>query len=263
MEANMAFGLSNSSVPSISSYNDARSYHDTCERNTWRNGGEDHPFLEQRKRHLGVSMNADEDIQFRMHDTHVVTWHKKGGYTIDPYNSQSTATFASSLIPHRHYVSGSCTLLHIGDKIYPIGHDKVWVSPSGEVQNGNFVFEKTLVDRKGAKEVLAATRYDEYRLWYRDMDAMLHGGFARQQFEFKGKWLYAHGEVPQHLADPELWHDLATSNLGNPVKVRENIYTDHADKCYKFEHHVYIDADKFRSISGLQIVRHVPVIRGV
>jgi len=255
METEM-FGLHNSSVPTIGSYNDARNYHDACERKTWQNGGEDHPFLEQRKRHLGVSMNADEDIQFRLHNTHVVTWHKKGGYTIDPYHSQSTATFASSLIPYRHYVSGRCTYLYINGRVWPIGHDKVWVSPDGDVQNGGFVFEKSLVDRKGAKEVLAETRYDEYRLWYRDMDAMLHGGFISQ----RGPYLYARGETQKHLADPDLWHDLATSNIGHPAKVRETIYSDRADKCYKFEHFAY--TEKSREVSRLQIVRHVPSTAG-
>jgi hypothetical protein len=263
MEANMAFGLYSSSVPVIGSYNDALEYHNKCADNTWRTGGEDHPFLEQRKRHLGVSMNADEDIQFRLHNTHVVTWHKKGGYTIVPYNSQSTATFASSLIPRGHYVGGNCTLLYVNDRVYPIGYDKVWVSPSGEVQNGGFVFEKTIIDRKGANAVLATTRYAEYCLWYRDMDAMIHGGFARAQFDFTGKYLYAHGEVQKHLADPELWHDLAMSNLGNPVRARKNIYDEHADKCYKFEHFPFIDAAKSRSIGGLKIVRHVPSTAGL
>lgn len=253
----MAFGLSNSSVPAICSYNEALAYHNKCADKPWRTGGEDHPFLEQRKRHLGVSMNADEDIQFRLHYTHVVTWHKTGGYTIDPYNSQSTATFASSLIPWRHYVTGRCTLLNVNDRVWPIGHDKVWVSPSGEVQNGNYVFEKTVVNRKGAKEVLAETRYDEYRRWYRDMDVILEGGFASQQ----EAWLYEHGEVQGRLADPDLWHGLATSNLGDPAKVRETIYTDNAEKCYKFEHLPYVTNS--RAPSKLQIVRHVPSTAGL
>ena len=186
-----------------------------------------------------------------------MTWHKKGGYTIDPYHSQSTATFASSLLPWRHYVSGRCTYLCVNDCIYPIGHDKVWVSPSGEVQNGDFVFEKTLVNRKGAKEVLAATRYDEYRLWYRDMDVMLHDGFVSQP----GRWFFAHGEIQKHLADPDLWYALATSNMGLPAKVREKIYAENADKCYKFEYSPFVV--RSRDVSKLDIVRHVPVIRGV
>lgn len=228
------FAISSAGIPRIDTYADALRFHDKAAEKPWPSGGEDYPFPNKRYRQYGVRKLADGSVVFRYHSTDVVTWHPDDSCTLRPWNSLSTQTFASPLLPKHVWLTGSCTKLVQGDWkegwIYPLGHEPVRIGGPDDAIITGMKFEKERVDRKAAKVVLARTRYAEYRNWYQLMAPMLMPGCA-------GGYVSSERAL-ELLANPEDWHELMTawSNAGRPDTLRKIIYENHRSEVYYTEY---------------------------
>lgn len=166
-----------------------------------------------RAQHMSVRMATNGDVAFRYHYTDVITWHPDGSYTLCPFSSRSTCSFFDHFAPSGHYLTRDGGVLILGDTGYALSGGAVHVKdnvPTGGLRD----FNRTRVDRKAAKRVLAETRYGEYRDWHAIMKPLL--GANRQP------WF----DTLTALEDETNWPMMAAcwSNRGHPNAVRAQVY---------------------------------------
>jgi hypothetical protein len=161
----------------------------------------------------------------------VVTWRPNNSYVVHGWASRSTATFASTFMPHNHFMSRECQRLQIGSwsdgTVYPVWRS---VTVYGDTVQTNGVFARQVVDRKAARVVLARTRYAEYRDWYNVMFPMMRDNLPPS---WNRKW-YSPSEFVSMLDDADRWHDIMMSNSsgGTPYAVRKMLYRNSGDEVY-------------------------------
>ena len=228
------FGLNMHTVCRVTSWQDAAA---TLQRATGLKQRSDGSYpLPGKERSKDVSVRMVSDgIAFRYHHTDVITWHPDGSYTYDPWTSRSTCTFFNQLNPD--YLTRDGDVLIIGDKGYAIyGGTPVHVRDCKPV-SGLGVFQRQVIDRKRAKEVLAGTRYAEYREWYKVMMPMLTPRSGRSVNPI---------DALDYLKDETKWAELATDRWAdyNPDKLRGVIYGIYEADCYKTETYDVLPANK-------------------
>lgn len=225
----MSFTLNMRDVPVVASYADAENFLTRSAKDPWKGVDDEFPIINKRRnRDMGVRRKANGDIAFRYWRTDVITWHSDGSYTYEPWNSRSTCSFFNAFCPSGHYLTRDGEVLVTGDKAYPIGsHAPVKVREDEVINGVPGCFSKSVVNKAGAKKVLASTRYAEYRAWYKIMRPLL------QENSYIAGW-----EVKDFLADERLWPKLAMCRAhGEPERLRQYIYGENAAECYEDQHY--------------------------
>ena len=90
------------------------------------------------------------------------------------------------------------------------------------------LFSRDVVNREGAKRVLADTNYAEYRKWHAVMLPLLIPQDGRYH---RASWLSM--SPLKALEDQDMWPDLLRSAYGRPDYLRNYIYQNHAAECYE------------------------------
>jgi len=230
------FGLKMHTVCRVTSWQDAADTLNRATRLKQRSDGSYPLPGKERNKDISVRM-VNDGIAFRYHHTDVVTWRPDGSYTYEPWSSRSTCTFFNQLCPIGHDLTRAAEVLIIGDKGYAIyGGSPVHVRDCKPV-SGLGVFQRQVIDRKRAKEVLAGTRYAEYREWYKVMMPML--------MPRSGEYLSPNDAV-LYLRDETKWPALATERWDDftPDKMRGVIYFLNSESCYKTETYDVLPANK-------------------
>ena len=223
----MAFGLSMGDVAYVRTHEAAvRMYNKATH---WR--GEDpdgeRPLPGKRHREYGVRMDGT-DVVFRYHGTDVVRWHDDGSYTIDTgyFRTPSTCAFVNNFTPGRHWLAKNTSWMQIEDTVYPISGHQFTVSPDGAPHgDGVGEFIRSRINRKRAKELRDAMNYPAYRTWYIIMYPMLQDTMPPQ---WRRKFVSS-SEIKSMLGDPDRWHDLLMSQVGDPKELREALYANWGD----------------------------------
>jgi len=231
------FALNMCGADRVTSWHDAANTLYRASQNRERDNGFPIPGKE-RSKDISVRL-VNDGIAFRYHSTDVITWHPDGSYTYDPWTSRSTCTFFNQFCPIGHDLTRDAVVLIIRGKGYAIcGGDKVHVKDEVP-QSGLGVFQRQAVDTKRAKEVLAGTRYAEYREWYKVMMPML--------MPRSGEYLSPNDAV-LYLRDETKWPALATERWDDftPDKMRGVIYFLNSESCYKTDTHDVLPANKAR-----------------
>ena len=94
----MAFALSHFTAL-VYDHASALAYYHDC--TPWRGDPDDaeRPLKHNRKRHMGVRLDRQGNVIFRLHRTDVVTYTTAGTIKLQTYRSMSTDAFANSLTP--------------------------------------------------------------------------------------------------------------------------------------------------------------------
>jgi len=147
-------------VRSISSHAEAVAFYERCPVKRGHDYGDERPIKgKERSRQMNVRIRKSGEVVFRYHSTDVVTWRPDNSYVIESYASRSTCQFANSFIPAHHWLTKEGSRLGIGTwsegTVHPVIRK---VTVHGDHVETDAVFTRTVVNRKGAKEVLAATR---------------------------------------------------------------------------------------------------------
>lgn len=205
----------------IDSYAEAKAFYDTCKAPRGSDYGDARPI--RGKESSRGTMNVrieDGHIKFRFHSTDVVQWRPDNTIRVVPYQSTSTCTFANSFLPVGVHLLRDARCLRIADTFYPVGSTFVIDGHNVSHEEGHPVFIRWLVNRKRARQALAATRYADYRAWYNIMIPMMRNSM---QQVWNRPWL-SDTDLLAALADETRWHDLMMSYVGNPDHVRSVIY---------------------------------------
>ena len=145
----MAFSIQANLLPSIRSYNKALDQYNGAI--PFNRSSSSTRYLASRSdiTKLVWKDNATQDINFRYHNTEVVTWHADNTVTIEVgYDSMSTRVFASRLSGHDVTINKGYTMV-CGKAIGARATIK-----DGVVVSGSIPVVKTSVDRKQAREVM-------------------------------------------------------------------------------------------------------------
>lgn len=206
-------------------------------RTTWR-GETCYPIPgKETSRQMSVR-EVKNGIAFQYHRTDVITWHPDNSYTIDTYSSRSTCAFFDTFAPWDTYLMRDGRVLIIDDLGYALDGSPCHVK-DGIPKTGIGVFTKQVVNREGAKRVLAETRYAEYREWYKIMAPML--------VPTKQPYFVPH----EALEDEANWPMMASCSWGegHPDKVRLSIYDANHRECYREETYDVLPREKARNTS--------------
>lgn len=212
----MAFAITMGDVPRVYTYEQAVAFHTKAASKPWRNGGEDHPLVGERKRTRGVRMQGT-DVIFRLHCTDVVTWHGPGQYTLNPYPSRSTSVFADNFLPAGHYTTHECSALVIDDRKYKIPDP---VTVCDDTPATITPWQKLAVDRRKARALLATTPYEEYRVWWNATYPIIQDQVSWRT----AKYMRSQEIMDRFLAGSEEWGDMLWCREATPAHLREAIY---------------------------------------
>jgi hypothetical protein len=226
------FGLNmyRCAVRDINSHAEAVAFYKSCPIKGGHDYGDERPIKgKESSKQMGVRIPKNGDVVFRYHSVDVVTWRADNSYVIETYASRSTCAFANCFLPREHWLTKEGAHLGIGSwsegTVYPVVRR---VTVRGDHVETDGIFTREVVDRKGAKEVLAETRYAEYRDWYNVMFPMIRDTFAPS---WQDKW-WAPAELMEMLNDPDQWHAIMTGLHGSPKDVREVLYSNSWDQAY-------------------------------
>lgn len=235
------FAINMTSAPRVQSYDDAvRVLCKATEKVTTHvqlgeefriPGKQNSPQMSVRKTATGIA--------FRYHHTDVIEWHRDNSYTLTPWSSVSTCTFFGAFSPFGHYLTKNGHALVIDGTAYALA-GSVTVA-NGEPAGSLGWFQKRRVDREEAKRVLAGTKYEEYRIWYKTFRPMLE--FVTPGFYWSNK------DIIDILEDTDMWVKLATGTGrdGSPAGVRRAIY-DYED-CYWTEGFTSVPSHQLGTLS--------------
>lgn len=94
----MAFTYSGSSVPDISTYDQAVQRY--SQARTWRDKRTERKLGNSDKNYHGITLRENGDVALRYHYTDVVTWHPDNSFSVRKYPSQSTDNFLIRCTPN-------------------------------------------------------------------------------------------------------------------------------------------------------------------
>jgi hypothetical protein len=217
-------------VSSISSHAEAVAFYERCPVKGGHDYGDERRIKgKESSRQMSVRIRKNGDVAFKYHATDVVTWRMDNSYVIESYASRSTCEFANRFLPHDHYLTKEAQQLVIGGwrdgVVYPILRS---ITVRGDTVETKAMFTRQVVDRKGAKQVLAGTRYAEYRDWYNVMFPMVRDTMPN-------RWqrkVWGPHELMEMLNDPDQWHAIMTGSTGTPYQVREVLYGANMETAY-------------------------------
>jgi len=237
------FAINMTSAPRVQSYDDAvRVLCKATEKVTTHvqlgeefriPGKQNSPQMAVRKTATGIA--------FRYHYTDVIVWHPDNSYTLTPWSSVSTCTFFDAFSPFGHYLTKNGNALVIDGTAYALA-GSVHVA-NGEPRGSLGYFYKRRVDREEAKRVLAGTKYEEYRTWYKTFRPML-------EFVTPGFYWMSY-EIFDILEDTDMWVKLATGTVrdGSPAGVRQAIYGQ--KDCYRLDSFSSVPSHQLKSVSTI------------
>ena len=247
----MSFGLNmyHCAVSSISSHAEAVTFYERCPVKRGHDYGDERRIKgKESSRQMSVRILKNGDVAFKYHATDVVTWRMDNSYVIESYASRSTCEFANRFIPPRHWLYKEGARLGIGawdtGTVYPVVHH---VTVRGDHVETKAMFTRKVVDRKGAKQVLAGTRYVEYRDWYNVMFPMVRDTMPRS---WQRKW-WTPSELVEMLNDPDQWHAIMVGQHGSPKDVREMLYRANWETAYTTVRAATLPADKINNTWGV------------
>ena len=222
----MSFGLNmyHCAVSSISNHAEAVAFYERCPVKGGHDYGDERRIKgKESSRQMSVRILKNGYVAFKYHATDVVTWRPDNSYVIESYASRSTCVFANRFIPPRHWLTKEGSHLGIGawdtGTVYPVLRS---ATVRGDHVETKAMFTRQVVDRKGAKQVLAGTRYAEYRDWYNVMFPMVRDTMPRS---WQRKW-WTPNELMEMLNDPDQWYAIMTGSTGTPYQVREVLYRE-------------------------------------
>ena len=226
------FGLNmyRCAVRDINSHAEAVAFYESCPIKGGHDYGDERPIKgKESSKQMRVRIPKNGDVVFRYHSLDVVRWRADNSYVIESYPSRSTCAFAKCFLPREHWLTKEGARLGIGSwsegTVYPVVRMAI---VRGDHVETDGIFTREVVNRKGAKQVLAETRYAEYRDWYNVMFPMVRNTMAPS---WQRKWRTP-SELAEMLNDPDQWHDIMTSIHGTPENVREVLYRDSGDRAY-------------------------------
>lgn len=222
------FALNMRDAPYVQSYREANDLLKTAMGHPWRGNHAEFPIPGKRNnKSISVRPGRRGDVIFRYHRTDVITWHKTGAITLVPYPSRSTCSFFNNFCPPHMHLTRDATVLIVGATGYPIAGSRPLRVKNGRIMSKNpSAFAKTVVNKEGAKKVLAETRYAEYCAWHKAILPLL---------KKMSKTLFGIDRPEELLADEDQWVELALGVHGDPNRLREAIYAAHYDRCYRYE----------------------------
>ena len=226
------FGLNmySCAARSINNHAEAVAFYESCKTKRGHDHGDERRIKgKESSKQMSVRIRKNGDVAFKYHDTDVVTWRPNNSYVVHGWASQSTATFASTFMPHNHFMSRECQRLQIGSwsdgTVYPVWRS---VTVYGDTVQTNGVFARQVVDRKAARVVLARTRYAECRDWYNVTIPMMRDSMPPSW----NRKRYSPSEFVSMLDDTDRWLDIMLSVGGTPDAVREMLYRNSGDEVY-------------------------------
>ena len=226
------FGLNmySCAVRSINNHAGAVAFYERCPLKRGHDHGDERRIKgKESSKQMSVRIRKNGDVAFKYHNTDVVTWRPDNSYVVDSYSSRSTCEFANCFLPGSHFLTKECSRLHIGGwsigTVYPISDT---ATVHGEHVKSDAVFTRDVVDRVGAKEVLARTRYAEYRDWHNVMFPMVRNDLPRSG---ERAW-FSPQQTLELLEDADRWHDLMMGKQGTPPHIREMLYHDDRATAY-------------------------------
>jgi hypothetical protein len=217
-------------VRSINSHAEAVAFYESCPIKGGHDYGDERPIKgKESSKQMRVRIPKNGDVVFRYHYLDVVRWRADNSYVLESYPSRSTCSFANCFLPREHWLTKEGARLGIGSwsdgTVYPVVRMAI---VRGDHVETDGIFTREVVNRKGAKEVLAETRYAEYRDWYNVMFPMVRDTMAPS---WQRKWSTP-ADLMEMLNDPDQWHAIMTSIHGTPENVREVLYRDSWDRAY-------------------------------
>lgn len=181
----MAFQLSNSTIPTLSTYQAAIRLYE--EAKPWR-GYDDgkRKLVAHSSKHNWSVRRIGDAVAFRYHNTDVIVWHGEHKFECTPWGSISTTVFANSYAPSGVYMQMTCGQGpaarcstgrgYVGDvwhegtsRIYIMdgstifereGDDAPWQATSGFKQ-----IDKPVIDQRKARAALRARGFYALRDW--------------------------------------------------------------------------------------------------
>ena len=160
-------GLRMPGMPYLMTYKDVSQYYDKCKERTNSPIGE-RKLKDHATAFTGIRKRGDNYL-LRYHSTDVVVW-TPDKVLVTPYCSRSTGTFAERFLPRSISVRATDDHFFIRDR-----DDKVWAAHVGPFQmshDGSILtpgrmagFAKRSLNRKKTRELLARTRYADFREW--------------------------------------------------------------------------------------------------
>lgn len=168
---------------------------------------------------MDVRITASGSVVFRYHYTDVVTWRKDDTCAVQVYSSASTCRFADRFVPRNMYFEAEMRHLVARDRVYAIVNDFTLNAdgPVGLTGLGRFCRE--VINRRRARQVLANTRYAEYRDWHG-----LTWPMVKDTLNYR-PWIQR-GEAVSLLKDDTRWFELLERGI-NPTTLRHDLY-EHA-----------------------------------
>lgn len=231
----MAFAINLYDVPYVETYGEAKQFLETASqrwRGRFHNSEAEYPMIgKHRQRNAyGVRMRKDGSVAFRYQYTDVATWHPDGSVTFDvKYNSRSTNIFATNFAPPKVFFEREATVVQLHNTYWPVGtRGIVHIKRGAQTIDTDTLFSRDVVNREGAKRVLADTNYAEYRKWHKVMLPLLIPQDGRYH---RASWLSM--SPLKALEDQDMWPDLLRSAYGRPDYLRDYIYQNHAAECFE------------------------------
>jgi hypothetical protein len=225
---------------SINTYAEAVSFYDSCPVKRGHDYGDERPVKGKARSNMGVRIK-NGCVIFRYHATDVVTWRPDNSYVIDTYTSNSTCTFADCFTPIGHRLVREGRALQVEGVYHPVVRS-ITVRQDGSVEHfyKGTHFYRNQVNRARAKEVLAETRYAEYRSWYEVTVPMIDRSHVRSWHGM------SYEAIMESLSDMDKWYDLMMSYYGDPAKIRARIYEERSAEVYDI-----VFSDTLSSLSAL------------
>ena len=173
-------------------------------------------LVDKRKKHLAIERTAAQDIILRLYDHPVVTWHKDGSLTIDTHPTKSTGIFANHCTPGDMYVrcgSYHASAVSTGGLTYnaskPITFKQNETGKWRIADRSQITpWSVEVVNRERAKQALAETGYNDFRLWFKTYVQMATKPEGKEGF-------IDNTSIVIMLRDRSKWRDLVACRFLN------------------------------------------------
>ena len=143
-------------------------------------------------RQLGIRKLRDDSIAIRYHNTDVVTWRPDDSVVLQPgVFSRSTQAVMNNFTPHSVHIVRDGSVLMTPTRAYalssrsarfvPVANhlsDRWDYAPAPEAHTHGF--QRDVLNKPVARQVLAETRYAEYRKWHQVMSNMFKDSHYRR-----------------------------------------------------------------------------------
>lgn len=214
----MAFQYSCSQSIECNSYADALALYN--DRKPWRRGDANiRPLESRKKKHATVRMLDDKSIAFQLHATDVLTYRPDDSIKIQPYASNSTDAFFSTVTPSNvwaHFTSHIGYMVNINHEWFKISDGAVmrrkWAG-NGQWEVDHIPIRYKVVNRKRANEARKISGYDDYSTWAKARRALgaPHGWSMTRPYLLASELLQLIGKGPERW--PEVFDSFSSDRV--------------------------------------------------